>query len=272
MDSAPELTLKKVTVGLLTAGSVYAGYKIVNACHEKSVARADDLKTAQSINSNCRKDFKINQNTVIAFDIHDVIAKYDISKMVKKAVSHPMIAVSSLRHPGLFKLIAEQIKKGTSVQEMFEVIENAYPNNESIKNIAKLAIDISAQLKPIDGTRAIAKKLIANGYSVVFVSNMEPKLFERFIEDFPEFKDCRSFLPTPENQWIKKPSQEYFEMVKLALVEHHHRFGHVDGNVLFIDDRLKNVALAQSCDIPSLVYFSPTQLAADLTEMGANLN
>ncbi|MDR3646921.1 MAG: hypothetical protein P4L22_05280 [Candidatus Babeliales bacterium] len=279
------VTPKNVAATLATAGAVYglyrahcakkakkleefnAGLRINSALvYESDIEKEEIIDGQITYPANPSKAFRINPETVIAFDIHDVIAKYDVLKMVKKAVLHPMIALSSLRHPGIFKMIAQQVKKGASVQEMFEAIEDEYPGNETIKNIAKLAIDISAQLKPIKGTIDIVTKLRDKGYKVVFVSNMEPKLFKRFVADFPMLEKDKndqkheSYLPGPDNNWVKKPSEDYFRGCKLPK------------NSLFIDDRLKNVKPAIECGIPSLVYFSPEQLEDDLRAMGADLD
>lgn len=326
------VTPKNVAAGLATAGTIYATYKVYKArCAKKAKqavelqyglainnahinggdifcayeSKKDGIKSVKTLNQKIQK-FEISNDTVFAFDLHDVVAKYDAFRMAKKGILHLLPYLLplpiALKYPKMTTagyaafismlaiFIAKEVKNGASAQEIFENLSEKYPNFRVIfEFMGKQAIDVSAQLRGIQGTIDIAKKLMDNGYTVVFVSNIEPALWDRFVEDFPQFKDCAHILPTPENDWIKKPSEEYFTMARRELVEHlvvNKKINLTDAHkdlyindpktyklkVLFIDDRLKNVAPALIYGIPSLVYFSANQLERDLVAMGANLD
>jgi FMN phosphatase YigB (HAD superfamily) len=285
------VTPKTVAATLATAGAVYGVYKIYRARCAKNIKKAAELKEALEINSALIEDkpaglslssamvpgFKIDKDTVIAFDIHKVIADFNVLKMIITAI-RPWIIFTACCYPGMFPIIKQQWKAGASPQEMFEAVEAAYPGNKEVQIVGPLAIDIMAQLNPIQDTINIAKKLIANGYKVIFASNMEPKVFERFLADFPVFKDCEKVLPRPENGWTKKPLHGYFEILKSGFNDfqktNNKALNNVNGalNILFIDDKIENVKPAIECGVPSLVYLSPNQLRNDLMAMGANLD
>ena len=171
-------------------------------------------------------------------------------------------------YPKTFPAMVKSIKKTASSQEVLENIAQQYPDSARLKQLYNIGIDIACQLKGIQGTIEIAQKLMAQGHKVIFVSNIEPKLWKRFLIDFPMFKDCDKFIVGPENGWIKKPSEQYFKNFLQWAKEKNYD----SKNMLFIDDRLKNIAAARNLNIPSYGFISSEYFKKDLEQMGAILN
>jgi FMN phosphatase YigB (HAD superfamily) len=259
------INARNVIKGLLGVVAIYAGYQLFSAWNAKRAKKAEESRIIAQHNSATISNFKINEDTIIAFDLHDVMATYDVSRMIKKALSKPRVLFNSLRgEAGVFKIIYNEIRNGSATQQIFEVLKSVYPQSSAMSEAEELGIDMSAQLRPIQGTIDIATKLMNNGYKVVFMSNIEPKLWDRFIKDFPVFSTCQCHIPSPENNWLKKPSPDYFNGAKVT-------FG-IEGkpNILFIDDRFKFVKAADQAEIPAYVFTNPAQLKNDLIAMGAH--
>lgn len=243
---------------LLLASSVIA-VKI----YDKKLKNKQQL---EEFNKSLKTDFKINQETIFAFDLHDVIAEYDIKKMIRTGLCNPQ-GLMIIFYPKTFPAMVKSIKKSASSQEVLENIAQQYPDSARLKQIYNIGIDIACQLKGMQGTIDIAQKLMAKEHKVIFVSNIEPKLWQRFLIDFPMFKDCDKFIVGPENGWIKKPSEQYFKNFLQWAKEKNFE----SRNILFIDDRLKNVVAARSLNIPSYGFISPEDLKQDLEKMGSGL-
>ena len=67
---------------LLLASSVIA-LKI----YDKKIKNKQQL---EQFNTSLKKEFKINHETIFAFDLHDVIAEYDIKKMIWTGLCNPL--------------------------------------------------------------------------------------------------------------------------------------------------------------------------------------
>lgn len=250
---------------LLIAGSIYATYKINNILKKKR----EENKAVREFNEETLKTFKINADTIIAFDLHYVIAKYNICKMILTSLRGSWLVPCTIFYPKIFPIIFKSIKEGCSTQQIFEYVEKQYPSSELIKKMNSLGIDITAQLKPIQGTINIIAELIKKNYKVVIMSNIEPKLWQRFIEDFPIFKNFDKFLPTPENNYLKKPNPQYFvsAVEKFGLKQDKSR----NYNMLFIDDKIEFTTTARNVGIPAYTFTTCADLNNSLTLMRADI-
>ncbi|MDR3646920.1 MAG: hypothetical protein P4L22_05275 [Candidatus Babeliales bacterium] len=287
----PHVTPKNVAIGLTAVAGVYGSYKAYKfycATQEKLKQRLEQTiyLNNELVKGNLDKTgFKIDDNTVFVFDIHNIVAKYDYLKMIKKTLSSP-IAYASVFYPKMFRIIIEERRKGSSTQQICEAVESVYPDSENIVKMAQLAIDVTSQLKPVKETVNLINTLIDSKYKVVFASNMEPKLWERFIVDFPKFANCGHFLPRPENNWVKKPSQNYFNGLRYKIeqeffkrlpingdkqLDDAHTYSPDTSNILFIDSCIDNVVSALRSTIPSYIFTTAEQLENDLFEMGVDM-
>ena len=270
-DLASKLpSTKKVMLAATAVGAFVAGVKIYRAMKNKRIAKNIERQSLEKFNNELfNSGFKITKDTVFAFDLHDVVAKYNILKMIQVSLLSLPKGLTALAYPKIFPVIMREIKKKGSAQQILDAAAQEYPESTRLKNICEIGINISAQLKGIEDTITIMQELMAKGYTVMFASNIEPKLWARFIIDFPMFAKCDKFIVSPDNGWIKKPSPEYFEGLKDHLSEEYFE-DNQEINVLFVDDRLKNDEAALAQGIRSYGFINPKILRDDLMYMGVN--
>ncbi len=238
-------------------------------------------------------EIKFDKETLFAFDLHDVIAKYDIPKMVLKSsfiatsigttlyfanqylqqnafisaykMAFVYFILYSLKNLSTFKTIYSSLKegRGTGAQEIHEAVcknNNSWWNPIDFiwRKMFEQGIWIADTLKPMQGTIEIITQLKQKGYKVCILSNIEPKLLDGFKNKFPDFKDVPAFIITPGDDWIKKPNPEFYK--KFVMWAEFGECRTKKENIIFFDDRWKNVKAAQECGIKSYVFSDATDL------------
>jgi len=207
------------------------------------------------------------QKRVICFDLHYVVAEFNIKRMLWTALKNPS-CLKLLLYPRMIPTIIRAISQDRGSQAVLEAAQEQYPEaRERTQHLYSLGMEISAQLTPIQGTIDLAQKLMAQGHKVIFVSNIETDGWKLFIRDFPMFAACPRYVVGHENGWLKKPSKEYFQDFLEKSVKLGYRA--TDERPLFVDDKPENCRAAQETNqMDAIIFSSPEQLVQDFAAMG----
>lgn len=204
-------------------------------------------------------------NTVLFFDLHDVILKPDTSKRIKVALKNPIAALRL----GAQVLTNKDIPNGESLQ----VELKRKGNTKQAEVIRKL----SAAYKVDMDVFRILKDLKAKGYTICMASNIGAGHLNDLLDDchprntvkhvgYVTLKDVFAlfddliFVDYESQDVIRKPDQRYFALL-------HDRCGH-NKNIIFVDDNKKNVTAAHASGIHGIRFTSASKLAADLKTLG----
>ena len=197
------------------------------------------------------------QNTVIVFDIHDVITEIAPQKIWP--------AFWELSHKGAFlgkafKYFFKNKKKQRSIEELM------LTNQIDRDNKATIAL-INPHI-PIPETTAILRKLKNTDYQIYGCSNIGQASFEFMQQQYPTtFKlmtACRT--SNKANRYMKKTNPlAYQETIKM--IETH--FPQVQ-HIVFVDNKIENLKLATQVDqrFYGILFKNPKQLRMDLIRLG----
>jgi FMN phosphatase YigB (HAD superfamily) len=200
-----------------------------------------------------------DKNIIIAFDLHSVVFKPDIRRMVcilwrwPKKLSLILCALNLKLVWKSFRLLFNS----PTDQEYFAVFQHHCPD------ILPLVIELFNAFKPIEKTVAIIRELSALGYKLHIASNIGPLRYRVLCDTYPDilklFERSTIQMGTSGNI-IKKPNPEFFN-IYLRYNNPEHR------KVIFVDDKLCNIAAAQKCGMQVIQFHSPEQLRVALIEM-----
>lgn len=136
--------------------------------------------------------------------------------------------------------------------------------------LAEMVEHIMLDKKPIAGMEETVKQLRAQAYSLAIASNMGAEDFAYYQQKFPSLFgnfDYAKVVPlTPDGIPLieKKPSLEYFKQLKTELAEH----DLAKENVIFVDDKKKNVDASIKEDFYGIHFKNVPQFQADLAKLG----
>ncbi len=204
--------------------------------------------------------FSINNKPIILWDIHNVIIKKDIKKIMTEVLYFDQ-KVELVKHlsiglllKGIYLVLKSPIQSSTS--ESLIVIARQQGNNA----LADLALRISNAQSFIPGTRKIIKQLHEMGYEQHIGSNIGKNIFEHLKKTpyfFPIFNeklfDLRRshIVKYSPGRIIEKPN-------KLFFVQYLQKNKLKPSDVVLIDDQRENVAAAQKIGMYA-IYFNTAQ-------------
>jgi FMN phosphatase YigB (HAD superfamily) len=209
-------------------------------------------------------------NTVIAFDYHDVLSQRNLSSTISQAAAlvkrSPRTLALLLNVYFLYDIVFGDSQK--CAQERITYLVNRYslmrPHKEAFFTIAH-------DLKPVPGMHELAQELHDQGYTLYLASNIgTPDLAaqqERYPELFALFTDCY----TPETAGgVKKPKAAYYEGLRKLINEREAGQPHI----IFIDDSKNNVtgAVMSNQNISGFQFKNAQQLKADLQKAGVSVS
>lgn len=258
------------TGAVLATSALYVLKKVYNVRALNST-KAEQEKYQQ-------ENIKITKDTVFAFDINDVIIEPDFSKIwgiIYKEIlkSHKMEVGSALLKYNLWKIIVKCATKGCVPEEYLRQIQANYPQ---YKDLCNIGIKLANAQREIPGMFELIQKLHADGHKLVFFSNIsKDKLnpdvdssIEALRKQFPvlQYFDLdASFLTTHENmlqqRFIKKPNPDAY---KLFLKKFSEKYPGREKDIVFVEDRIKNVRPAQREGIATIWFTSSENLKAVL--------
>ncbi len=211
------------------------------------------------------KTIKINpstENIVFAFDIHKVVMRPDISKMVK-------LAFSKLKW-GILPIFFEPIlwyyifSEGASPERVINKIAQKYKNKGVTKEF--LIKFLNSQIVDQSMINLILK-LKKDGYKVYAASNIWSELLDDLKKEKPIFNDLFDgiYHPTKGNPY-EKPEKHYYQNLKKYLKDH----GEQSKKIIFIDDRYENVSAAIEEGLIGIRFKNSSNLVKNLNSLGFN--
>jgi hypothetical protein len=203
----------------------------------------------------------IPQNTIIVFDIHGVLFNHHYSSMLKqigdglsvkliRCAFNPLLIVHSLG------LIAKK-----SVPEAYIVgLSHQFP---SLKPFVPLGITIANTQIPNIPVWNIVNNLKKNGYELHILSNIGETIFEDLRTKYPEIFSAFTSVKVanPQEQYIGKPNPLIFNKY---LTEHNP----ANKQMVFIDDKPKNVNAAEKKGMIGIYFCCPSHLQSKLAYLG----
>lgn len=197
-------------------------------------------------------------NTIILFDIHGVLFKPDYKKFFSLLVRNKktvLLILYSL-HPGLLIDLITLWRSGAIVEHYFLVITKKYTR---LSSCLPLMIALANAQKPIKQSVNLVAHLKARGYSLHILSNIGKQIFDNLAQQhqslFSHFDVIK--VAQADDTLYRKPH---------ATIYHQYQSDHNPHakNIIFIDDKKKNIKAAQKFGFIALFYHSATALEQQL--------
>lgn len=170
-------------------------------------------------------------DTVLAFDIHDVLMQGRLGKMIGQFFANPSL---------IFKI--------------GDLSAGSYGDNPKLRKI------INSQ-KPICETWNLIKKLKAAGYSLYIFSNIDKTAFDELKAKFPAyfslFDDYHVIHNNDAKQ--KKPAPSAYDSCR-AMIEK----SHPGKRIIFVDDKKENIQAACKAGFRGIHFTSAEKLTVKL--------
>ncbi|KKP29364.1 MAG: hypothetical protein UR12_C0009G0025 [candidate division TM6 bacterium GW2011_GWF2_30_66] len=203
------------------------------------------------------------ENTIIAFDFHDVLVNYNWSKIIKIFWSNNRkfkLFITLLNPLIWWDIIKLKYQKAVSEQYIV-LLGQKYKNLEPY---IPLGIEIANTQKINPKMLNLLKNLKLMGYELQLFSNIGGVIIQDAISKFPEIFDCFSkiIVPSQENKYIRKPFDSAFINY---LQENNNK---ISKKYIFIDDKSKNTKKAEKFGILGIRFKNYDQLIQEFKKLG----
>jgi len=222
-----------------------------------------------------KEQIKVTRDTIFVFDVNDVIIEPDFARIwsiikTKILSSHKMGLASAMIRPYLYYTVMRLAVKGSVPEEYLDSIQKNYPQ---FKDLIGYGLELANAQKPVKGMFELLEGLNKQGHKLLILSNIcsdklnadtesSPEMLKKEFPIFGLFERDGFFLTTKENGYMRKPQpgfyQDFLEKFKKLYGEENIK------NIIFIDDRLKNVKAAREQGINSLWFISAEDLTRKL--------
>lgn len=212
------------------------------------------------------------QNTIVLWDLHDVILKRDLPGMINLVWRYPHLwdalkRINGTLLLGTLKLSALSLLKleglGTEFVALAQRAHNPF--------VGDLFVKIVNTQKPNKDVVAIIKALHDLGYQQHIGSNIDETIFKELTnpQKNPQLASIFNYFDLSKSQVvkygpniIKKPNVEYFiEYLSKNNIDP------TKTRVIFIDDSKANADAAKKAGLIGILFISPAQLRSRLEEM-----
>ncbi len=208
-------------------------------------------------------------NTIFLWDLHEVVFQKNLFNWFKHGLQFKQKrALISNFNRKTAKLLTSHMlekigisKEPTSAQELIDLAQKE--NNQAL---CDFIMKLCCEYTPIPETVSIIKKLQELGYRHHIGSNIAQAVYQTFKNQytdifslFDEFTVVQS--AKNNNMVIKKPNTKFF-------IQHLEKHNLQPKQIIFIDDRKKNVLAAQSLGITGIQFTDPYQLKHELMDRG----
>jgi len=201
------------------------------------------------------------RKTIIAFDVHSVIVKFDRKQAFKHAFKNGPRLLGGMFNIPMARRVLKMRKQNATPEEVVRFLqERNHPK------LAKAISDIANSQKPIDGTVQIIKDLKTHGYELHILSNIGSGLLEQLDKKLPGiFEPHFSKIKTVDcdrttNIVLKKPHPDFYREYQKECNPRRKR-------VIFIDDKERNIKGAETVGITGILFQNPEQLRKDLERL-----
>ncbi|MFC1841900.1 HAD hydrolase-like protein [Candidatus Dependentiae bacterium] len=202
------------------------------------------------------------QNTIVTFDLHDVIVNYDYWEIAKTIFKHKKklkLFIALLNPFVWWSIIKLMYKNAVAEQYIFEIGQK----HKSLEPYIPLGVAV-ANCQTINPNMVqLIKKLKDKGYALHLYSNVGTKIFTEFTKKFPGIFDHfdKIILPSEENGYLRKPHHQSF-INYLKNNQNDRR------QIIFIDDKKRNIKKAAQYGIIGIQFKCYCQLVKRLKKMG----
>jgi len=212
-------------------------------------------------------------NTKFAFDFHDVVAKASPNRIVNGLVNWNMVPEITWNLPynaarSLYNLpwvaygTASLIYNKGNGERFYELFKR-YNYDRLALAVKTIANDLDA----IDGTITIIKELKEKGYQVdmasdigtSFLKDLENQTKFSMILDLFTYKKSVDYINTPKP--IHKPNKQFF-------LDYQNTYNPKHMNIIFVDDKQKNVSASELTGMIGIQFETPEQLRNELVKYG----
>lgn len=218
------------------------------------------------------------ENTIIAFDFHDVLVNYDWTKIMKTfwASKKKLRLFIALLNPliwwDIIKLMWQE-----AVSEQY--IVSLGQKHKSLEPYIPLGIKIANTQKINYNMLNLSKNLKNSGYELQLFSNIGAIVLQDAIPKFPEIFGLFSkmVVPSKENGYIRKPFDlaftNYLEINKSSHTNYLHENNSRENNsqvnkkFIFIDDKTKNIKKADQYGILGIRFKNYDQLVQEFKKL-----
>ena len=203
------------------------------------------------------------KNTVIAFDLHNVVFKKKYQEMAGLMLKNLRISyLPHLLNPKFWHKIYKLQTQTQVAEDLFKRLTDNYP---SIANLRNEFISLTNAQKPIKPTVELIKELKNQGYKLYILSNIGQDTLIELKQKFPEILDLfdGAFPARPDNNYCQKPDPLFYEQFKQYLTKQ----GESDKQILFIDDLKINVVAASKNNIGGIRFTSGKRLRSIFNDL-----
>lgn len=224
----------------------------------------------QNVQAQPHKKKIMNNNIVIAFDLHEVVFSFSYSRFFN-AVYNFFVKTPyalSLANPIFGYRIAHTLYYNSNTAE------NIY-NKLSVKHYPWLSDSKKEFLNVCNSyildpeMKRLLDELKKEGYRLAVCSNIGQEAFEHFKNEHAETFQMFEVIVTshPQREYLRKPAHEFFDHFKKDVQKVFPEANYY----IFIDDKPKNALAAQKLGIQGIVFKNPTQLRKALKELGVRI-
>ncbi len=213
------------------------------------------------------------ENTKFAFDFHDVVAKAHPNRVINGLFNWDMVPEVNWNLPyntAQFLYYFPSVTYGTAQLIYNKGTGEQYYDLFKRNRLDRIALAVRAianDLDVINGTVSIIEELRNKGYQVDMASDIGTS-FLRHLETQSKFtnilnlftdKKSVDYINTPNP--IHKPDKQFFIDYQNA-----HNANHM--NIIFIDDKQKNVSASEQTGMIGIHFQNPEQLRHELVKHG----
>ncbi len=187
-------------------------------------------------------------NTIIAFDIHEVLFQKDYKKIARLVMNNKRAfkLVLHMFHPRVIKTLWRLRTKESVVEEY---IMRLAKESKHFREFIPLGIEVANAQKPIPHTIELVKQLHAAGYRLDIISNIGNIIYYDLAEKFPDIFALFSNIHVAQAQtnYLAKPHPQVYE-------RYQERHNTDNCNIVFIDDKRKNLRAAAEFGMTGILF------------------
>jgi FMN phosphatase YigB (HAD superfamily) len=193
--------------------------------------------------------------TVIAFDLHEVILKPDIKKMITTFFKEIPLSnfLFLLTHPLTFYHLWAN---DTRIFEKRVIdLGISYPETKPFLALVRKITNCQIVMHEMI---PIINELKQRGYKIYLLSNIEQDTFQELEQKLPILTTLfdGTFTPCSGNAWNAKPSQQFYQQFFSYLEQQ----GEHQKKVIFIDNSKVNIKGAEKAGMYGILFTSPAAL------------
>jgi len=202
------------------------------------------------------------QNTIITFDLHDVLVKYDYKAIFNNLwqCDKKFNLFIALLNPFFLYDVVKLLLQHAVAEQYIVGLGNKY---KRLTPFIPLGIKIANCQKPVPQMLNLLKELKQTGYTLHLFSNIGAKILDDFKKQLPDLFQYleKVTVPSEKNGYLRKPYQKAFENFTKQHNKHNKQ-------IIFIDDKIKNIKTADKNKIIGILFQNPKQLRETFKSTG----